>query len=48
MTRSAGGLNVTKQEWIKYGALLLLAVVAFGVADIALMIRAARTRWLSR
>ncbi|MHA7299613.1 SGNH/GDSL hydrolase family protein [Pseudarthrobacter sp. MDT1-22] len=28
---------MTKQEWIKYGALFLLAVVAFGVAGIALM-----------
>lgn len=36
MTRNGGGLNVTKQEWIKYGALFLLAVVAFGVAGIAL------------
>lgn len=27
---------MTKQEWIKYGALFLLAVVAFGVAGIAL------------
>lgn len=30
-------LRVTKQEWIKYGALFLLAVAAFGVAAIALM-----------
>nr|WP_248759131.1 SGNH/GDSL hydrolase family protein [Pseudarthrobacter sp. SSS035] len=36
MTRNGAGLNVTKQEWIKYGALFLLAVVAFGVAGIAL------------
>ncbi|WP_066293787.1 SGNH/GDSL hydrolase family protein [Arthrobacter sp. B6] len=36
VTRNGGGLNVTKQEWIKYGALFLLAVVAFGVAGIAL------------
>ncbi|BAS10579.1 hypothetical protein AHiyo4_40010 [Arthrobacter sp. Hiyo4] len=27
---------MTKQEWIKYGALFLLAVAAFGVAGIAL------------
>jgi acyl-CoA thioesterase I len=34
--RNGGGLRVTKQEWIKYGALFLLAVVAFGVAALAL------------
>lgn len=34
-----GGFNVTKLEWIKYGALFVLAVVAFGVAAIALMPR---------
>ncbi len=28
---------MTKQEWIKYGALLVLAVLAFGVAALALM-----------
>ncbi|WP_371876040.1 SGNH/GDSL hydrolase family protein [Pseudarthrobacter sp. SSS035] len=36
VTGNGGGLNLTKQEWIKYGALFLLAVVAFGVAGIAL------------
>jgi acyl-CoA thioesterase-1 len=37
VTRNGGRrLNLTKQEWIKYGALFLLAVVAFGVAGFAL------------
>lgn len=36
VTRNGGRLNVTKQEWIKYIGLFLLAVVAFGVAAIAL------------
>lgn len=37
VTRNGVGLSVTKRAWLKYGALLLLAVVAFGVAGIALM-----------
>ena len=36
VTRNGGGLNLTKQDWFKHGALFLLAVVAFGVAGIAL------------
>lgn len=36
MTGNGGGLNLTRQEWITYGALFLLAVVAFGVAGIVL------------
>ncbi|WP_242633211.1 SGNH/GDSL hydrolase family protein [Arthrobacter sp. S39] len=36
MTRNGSRLSGTKQEWIKYAALLVLAVVAFGVAGIAL------------
>ncbi|MDR6413327.1 SGNH/GDSL hydrolase family protein [Pseudarthrobacter sulfonivorans] len=36
MTRNGRGLNVTKQEWIKYAALFLLAVAAFGVSWLAL------------
>jgi lysophospholipase L1-like esterase len=34
--RNGGGLNVTRQEWLKYGALFLLAVVAIGVAAYAM------------
>ncbi|WP_320536328.1 SGNH/GDSL hydrolase family protein [Pseudarthrobacter sp. IC2-21] len=37
MSRNGGGPRVTRQEWIKYAALLVLAVVAFGVAALALM-----------
>jgi acyl-CoA thioesterase-1 len=37
VTRNGGRPSITKQEWVKYGALFLLAVVAFGVAAIALM-----------
>jgi lysophospholipase L1-like esterase len=36
VTRCGGGLHVTKQEWMKYGGVFLLAVVAFGLAAIAL------------
>lgn len=36
MTGNGGGLGMTKREWTKYGALFLLAVVALGVAGIAL------------
>jgi hypothetical protein len=35
--RNGGGIGVTRQGWITYGALLVLAVVAFGVAALALM-----------
>ncbi|WP_236557589.1 SGNH/GDSL hydrolase family protein [Arthrobacter sp. 9AX] len=37
MTRNGGGPSITKQEWIKYAALFVLAVAAFGVAALALM-----------
>ncbi len=37
MRRNGGGFNITKREWIQYGALFVLAVVAFGVAALALM-----------
>jgi lysophospholipase L1-like esterase len=37
VTRNGGRPSITKQEWVKYSALFLLAVVAFGVAAIALM-----------
>jgi acyl-CoA thioesterase-1 len=37
VTRNGGRPSITQQEWVKYGALFLLAVVAFGVAAIALM-----------
>ncbi|WP_142045189.1 SGNH/GDSL hydrolase family protein [Arthrobacter sp. SLBN-100] len=37
VTRYGGRRSVTKQEWVKYAALFLLAVLAFGVAAIALM-----------
>lgn len=36
VTGIGGGLSVPKQVWIKYVALLLLAIVAFGVAALAL------------
>ncbi|MDQ0868300.1 acyl-CoA thioesterase-1 [Arthrobacter sp. V1I9] len=37
MIRSGGRPRITKQEWVKYAALFVLAVAAFGVAAIALM-----------
>jgi acyl-CoA thioesterase-1 len=37
VTRNGGHPSITKQEWIKYGALFVLAVAAFGVAALALM-----------
>jgi lysophospholipase L1-like esterase len=36
VTRNGGKPRLTKQEWIKYGALFVLAVIAFGVAALAL------------
>ncbi|WP_374113285.1 SGNH/GDSL hydrolase family protein [Pseudarthrobacter sulfonivorans] len=36
VSRFGGGPRITRQEWIKYGALFVLAVVAFGVAALAL------------
>ncbi|MDT0196976.1 SGNH/GDSL hydrolase family protein [Arthrobacter sp. AB6] len=35
--RPAGGAFRSRQDWLKYGGLFVLAVVAFGVAAIALM-----------
>jgi lysophospholipase L1-like esterase len=37
VTRNGGRPSITKQEWIKYAALFVLAVAAFGVAALALM-----------
>ncbi|WP_285249821.1 SGNH/GDSL hydrolase family protein [Pseudarthrobacter sp. fls2-241-R2A-168] len=37
VTRNGGRPSISKQEWIKYAALFVLAVAAFGVAAIALM-----------
>ncbi len=37
MIRSGGRPRITRQEWVKYAALFVLAVAAFGVAAIALM-----------
>ncbi|MET1086764.1 MAG: SGNH/GDSL hydrolase family protein, partial [Arthrobacter sp.] len=37
MTRNGVRPSITKQEWIKYAALFVLAAVAFGVAALALM-----------
>lgn len=37
VTRNSGRRRITRQEWLQYSALFLLAVVAFGVAAIALM-----------
>jgi acyl-CoA thioesterase-1 len=37
VTRNGGRPRLTRQEWVKYGALLVLAVVALGVAALALM-----------
>jgi acyl-CoA thioesterase-1 len=36
VTRNGGGPRLTRHEWVKYGALFVLAVVAFGVAALAL------------
>ena len=36
VTRNGGRPRLTRQEWLKYGALFVLAVVAFGVAALAL------------
>ncbi|MDQ0689887.1 acyl-CoA thioesterase-1 [Arthrobacter sp. W4I7] len=37
VTRNGGRPSIGKQEWVKYGALFLLAVVAVGVAAVALL-----------
>jgi acyl-CoA thioesterase-1 len=37
VTRNGRRPSITKQEWIKYAALFVLAVAAFGVAALALM-----------
>jgi lysophospholipase L1-like esterase len=37
VTRYGGRPSITKKEWIQYGALFVLAVVAIGVAALALM-----------
>ncbi|WP_190987493.1 SGNH/GDSL hydrolase family protein [Pseudarthrobacter sulfonivorans] len=36
VTRNGGRPRLTRQEWLKYGALFVLAVAAFGVAALAL------------